>query len=130
MVWINYFIIITCSHYNHLPPISKVIKLRRTRNAGHSRRSKDELISDVLLWSPTNGRANVGRPTRTYLNELCVDKGCIEEDLLVAMDDRDGLGERERERERERWRVREICAVNWWWWWWWLYGFNHQIIIL
>ena len=37
--------------YGHLPPITKTIKIRRTRHAGHCWRSKDELISDVLLWT-------------------------------------------------------------------------------
>ena len=37
--------------YGHLPPIMKIIQVRRTRHAGHCWRSKDELISDVLLWT-------------------------------------------------------------------------------
>ena len=49
--------------YGHLPPITKTIQVRRTRHAGHSWRSWDELISDVLLWTPTKG----GRPARTYI---------------------------------------------------------------
>ena len=39
--------------YGHLPPITKTIQVRRTRHAGHCWKSKDELISDVLLWTPT-----------------------------------------------------------------------------
>ena len=38
--------------YGHLPPITKTIQVSRTRHAGHCCRSKDELISDVLLWAP------------------------------------------------------------------------------
>ena len=38
--------------YGHLPPITKTIQARQTRHAGHCCRSKDELISDVLLWTP------------------------------------------------------------------------------
>ena len=38
--------------YGHLPPITKTVQVRRTRHAGHYWRSKDELISDVLLWTP------------------------------------------------------------------------------
>ena len=38
--------------YSHLLPITKTIQARRTRHAGHCWRSKDELISDVLLWPP------------------------------------------------------------------------------
>ena len=32
--------------------IIKTIKVRRTRHARHCWRSKDELISDILLWTP------------------------------------------------------------------------------
>ena len=48
--------------YCHLPPITKTIQVRRTRHAGHCWRSRDELISDVFLWTPTHGRAKAGRP--------------------------------------------------------------------
>ena len=41
--------------YGHLPPITKTIQVRWTRHAGHCWRSKDELISDVLLWTPAYG---------------------------------------------------------------------------
>ena len=35
--------------YGHLPPITKIIQVIRTRHAGHCWRSMDELIRDVLL---------------------------------------------------------------------------------
>ena len=54
--------------YGYLPPITKTIQARRTRHAGHCWRSKDELISDVLLWTPAYGQAKGGRPTRTYIH--------------------------------------------------------------
>ena len=47
--------------YGHLPPITKTIQVRRTRHAGHYWRSRAELISDVLLWNPTYGRAKAGQ---------------------------------------------------------------------
>ena len=53
------------------------------------RRSKDELISDVLLWTPTHGCARVGRPARTYIQQLCEDTSCNPEDLPEAMNDRE-----------------------------------------
>ena len=53
--------------YGHLPPITKTIQVRRTRHAGHCWRSRDELISDVLLWTPTHGQAKAGWPARTYI---------------------------------------------------------------
>ena len=46
--------------YGHLPPATKTIQVRRTRHAGHCWRSKDELISDVLLWTPAYGQAKAG----------------------------------------------------------------------
>ena len=74
--------------YGHLPPITKTIQVRRTRNAGHCWRSRDELISDVFLWTPTYGQATAGRPARTYIQQLCEDTGCSPEDLPEAMNDR------------------------------------------
>ena len=53
--------------YGHLPPITKTIQVRRTRHAGHCWRSRDELISDVLLLTPSYGRTKAGRPARTYI---------------------------------------------------------------
>ena len=53
--------------YGQLPPVTKAIQVRRTRHAGHCWRSKDELISDVLLWTPAFGQAKAGRPARTYI---------------------------------------------------------------
>ena len=62
--------------YGHLRPISKTIQIRRTKYAGHYWRSKEELISDILLWTPSHGWAGVGQPLRTYLQQLCTDTGC------------------------------------------------------
>ena len=80
--------------YGHLPPIMKTIKIRWTRQVGHCWRSRDELISDVLLWTPSHGHAKAGWPARTYIQQLCADTGCSPEDLLEAMDDREVWRER------------------------------------
>ena len=88
--------------YGHLPPITKTI---------HCWRSKDELISDLLLWTPAYGQAKrAGRPAQTYIQQLCEDMGCSPEDLPKSMNDR----------EKWRERVRDIRAsdTTWWWWWW------------
>ena len=45
--------------YGHQPPIMKTIQVKRTKHVGHCWRSKDELISDILLWTPSHGRAKV-----------------------------------------------------------------------
>ena len=81
--------------YGHLPPITKTIQVRRTRHAGHCWRSKDALIRDVLLWTPIYGQAKAGRPHRTYIQQLCEDRGCSPEDLPKAMNDREKWRERE-----------------------------------
>ena len=86
--------------YGHLLPITKTIQVRRTRHAGHCWRSRDELTSDVLLWTPTYGRAKAERPARTYIHQLCEDTGCSPEDLPEAMNDR----------EKWRERIRDIRA--------------------
>ena len=96
--------------YGHLPPITKTIQVRRTRHAGHCWRSKDELISDVLLWTPAYGQAKAGRPARTYIQQLCEDTGCRPEDLPEAMNDREGWRERVRD-------IRASSTTLWWWWW-------------
>ena len=49
----------------------KKIKVRRTRHAGHCWKSRDELISDLLQWTSSHGRAKAGRPARTYIQLLC-----------------------------------------------------------
>ena len=95
--------------YGHRPPITKTIKIRQTRHAEHCWRSRDELVSDVILWTPLHGRAKAGRPARTYMQQLRADNGCSPEDLLRAMDDRKGWRE----------RVRNIHADSTTWWWWW-----------
>ena len=53
--------------YGHQPPITKTIQVRRPRHTGHCWRSRDELISDVLLWTPKYGQAKAGRPARIYI---------------------------------------------------------------
>ena len=97
--------------YGQLPPVTKTIQVRRTRHARHCWRSKDELISDVLLWTPAYGQAKAGWPARTNIQQLCEDTGCSRDDLPEAMNDW----------EKWRERVRDIRAnvTTWWWWWWW-----------
>ena len=94
--------------YGHLSPTTKTIKVRWTRHAEHCWRSRDKLVSDVLLWIPTHCRAKAGRPART-----CEDTGYSPEDLQEATN------------SREEWweRVRDIRAggTRRWWWWWFFY---------
>ena len=100
--------------YIYIYKYTYIICLSDDCHAGHCWRSRDELISDVLLWTPTYGWAKAGRPAQTYIQQLCEDMGCSPEDLLETMND------------REKWResVRDIHANGTtWWWWWWLLGY-------
>ena len=106
--------------YGHLSPITKTIQVRRTRHAGHCWRSRNDLISDVLLWTPSYGRAKAGRPARTYIQQLCVDTGCSPEDLPEAMNDREKTWE----------KVRGIHAGGTIWWRWWNFTQNCSTNIL
>ena len=95
--------------YGHLHPITKTIQVRWTRHAGHCWRSRDELISNVLQWTPIYDQAKAGWSARTYIQQLCEDMGCSPEDLPEGMND----GEKWRE------KVRDIRAGSTTWWWWW-----------
>ena len=107
--------------YSHLPPITKSIQARWTRHAGHCWRSKDEIVSDVLLWTPTYGQAKAGRPARTYIQQLCDDMGCNLEDLPEAMNDRETWRERVRD-------IRASCT-SWWYIYIYIYIYIKSIIL-
>ena len=106
--------------YGHLPPITKTIQARRTRHAGHCWRSKDEIVSDVLQWTPAYGQSKAGRPAGTYIQQLGDDTGCNPEDLPEAMNDRETWRERVRD-------IRASRTTWWWWWWWWWYGISTNV---
>ena len=57
--------------YGHLPPITKNTQVRWTIHVGHCWRSKDELISDLLLWTPSHGRAKADNQQEPIYNS-CV----------------------------------------------------------
>ena len=71
-----------------------IIQTRRSRHAGHCWRSKDEIVSDVLLCTSAYGQSKAGRPARTFIQQLCDDTGCNPEDLPEAMNDRETWRER------------------------------------
>ena len=105
--------------YGHLPPITKTMQVRRTRHAGYCR-SRDELISDSLLWTPSHSRTKAGRPARTYIQHLYEYTGYSPEGLPEAMNDREGWRE----------RIRDIYAdgtTRWWRWYLILIMFNYML---
>ena len=56
--------------YGNIPTLSKTIRERRTRFAGHCFRSENEIISGVLMWIPAHGFTNRGRQKRNYIKQL------------------------------------------------------------
>ena len=96
--------------YGHLPLITKTIQVRRTRHAGHCWRIKDELIGNVLLWTPSHERAEDDQLEPIHSSSVPI--------LDIAWKTR-----RDRWTNKDVWqeRVSEIRASNarWWWRWWW-----------
>ena len=66
--------------YGDLVQITLVIK-ERARFVGHCYRSKDEVVSDLILWTNKHSKAEVGRPSKTCTKQLTKDADCHLEDL-------------------------------------------------
>ena len=54
--------------YGHQPPIMKTIQISRTRHAGHCWSRRDELKSDVFLWTSSHGQAKQGDQLESTYN--------------------------------------------------------------
>ncbi|XP_047494979.1 uncharacterized protein LOC125043070 [Penaeus chinensis] len=73
--------------YKDIPMITKTIKSRRLRFAGHCWRS-NELVHDLLFWEPSQGKIKRGRPAKTYIKQLAEDTGLSHNEMQNAMRDR------------------------------------------
>ena len=75
--------------YGHLPHISQTIQVIQARHARHSWIRWDELISNILQWTPTHGHTNVGTPAMTYISSVQtrdVNKRNYQERWIIGMD--------------------------------------------
>ena len=88
--------------HGHFPHISKNVQVIRTRHERYCWRSKDELICDILQWTPIHGGVIVGQLARFFLYQFFADRGYSLEDLPGVKDNRDGCRE----------RMRKICVVS------------------
>ena len=61
-------------------PLRKLSKLDKPDIRDTAGVSKNEIISDILLWTSSHGRAMGGRQARTYIQQLCTDTVCSLED--------------------------------------------------
>ena len=78
--------------YAGLPKISITIIERRLMLSG--RRSKNEIVSDLVLWEPKHGKSSVGRQAGTFVGLLEADTGVPRDCLPAVMDDRVGWRKR------------------------------------
>ena len=83
---------------DYLPPI----QVKQTRHVGHCWRSRNKLVSNVLLWTPTRRHIGVGQPAKNHINQLYVNTGHSLEELQKAIANRDWWWERERESKESR----------------------------
>ena len=61
--------------YGRLPKVSDKIRERRLKKAGHCWRHPEEVAHELILWEPTHGHTNRGRPVTNYVNTLKKDTG-------------------------------------------------------
>ena len=95
-------------------PLTSHITSRLSKTSKTFWGSKVELISDVLLYTPTHGLSSVGLPEEKLTYQIYVNAGYHLEHLTRA------IGSRDRWQER----VKRIWVVNTpWWWWKWCYEF-------
>ena len=65
--------------YGHLPLILPTFQVRWARYVGYCWWSKDKLINNVLLWTPTHGHTSVCWPVKTWIHQLSVNTECCRE---------------------------------------------------
>ena len=62
--------------YGKILNITDTISEQRLLFSGHCWRSKNEVVSDVLLWLPIHGRRYRGRSAKTFVDQLMEDTSC------------------------------------------------------
>ena len=97
--------------YGHQPPIAKTIQARRTRHAEHCWRSKDELISDVLLMTEQKQDDQLKHTFSTYVRIRDVALKICHRRWTIGRSGERGSG----------------ISVLWLWWWWWWCSIKAQI---
>ena len=75
--------------YGKLKKVTSELLQRRLRFIGHMWRRREEIISDVLLWEPKEGRRRQGRPALTYVDQLRSDTQLTIDELRFLMSQRD-----------------------------------------
>ena len=71
--------------YGKIPKITDTIREQRLRFSCQCSKSKNEVVSDVLLWLPIHGRRSRGSPAKTFVDQIMEDTSCNYEELPNAM---------------------------------------------
>ena len=71
--------------YGDLPPLSVTIRQRRLRFAGHCFRAKNQPISKLLFWSPSQGKRRRGAGIKTYSKMLKEDTELTSEQEIQGL---------------------------------------------
>ena len=75
--------------YGKIPLLSNTIKRRRLRFAGHCIRAENQPAANLLFWTPTEGKAKRGAPTKTFCTMLQEDTGLKDNrEIRTVMKDR------------------------------------------
>ena len=75
--------------YRTHPPISNIIRKRRLKFAGHTVRSHDQSVSDLVLWEPGHGTTSRGGQSKTYIDILKQDTSYTStQEIRTCMEDR------------------------------------------
>ena len=76
--------------YAGLPRISTTIREKPLRFSGHCWRSKNEIVSDLVLWERKHGKRSIGVQARTLIDVLEGNTWVPTDCLPAVMDDRVG----------------------------------------
>ena len=76
--------------YGNLPRVADKIAVRRLRLSGHCYRHPELSAQKLILWEPTHGTRDRGRPQTTYVDVLKRDTGVTStSELATLMKDRE-----------------------------------------
>ncbi|KAI8519977.1 hypothetical protein Bbelb_032340 [Branchiostoma belcheri] len=98
--------------YADLPRLSSKIRSRRLRFAGHCHRSREEIVAELVLWTPKHGRRKAGRPAATYIDCLRRDTGLEVDYLGQVMEDRECCWNLDRNTERSHSTHRNMVGYS------------------
>ena len=107
--------------YGHLTFFIETIQVKWMNHVGHCWRSKDKLISNLLLWNPKHGHTSGRWLEKIYVHQWYANTQLSLEDLLGVKNDRELID------KWKRMKGLHACCMTWWWWWWYIYIYITEI---